>query len=439
MTNGQGQGRPDPTGFRIGLMALILCAGAVGAADRGSVRWTTPDTSLRSLTARFADPQPLLYLYRRDADDALIRLVDGPEGLATVAAAAAAVNQPVALAPWPGSADAPGIGRVRFEVADSPAGQAGALRLIDPAGGSLAVTDPLRGRPLGLLEVVDAGSSRLLAVSLESDDRLLLTEVPEDFATALIEIDLPTPPDPWAAVALPAANRSDDDSRAGDSPTVDGLPVDGQGVAGSALDRSMDPNPPINSPPDLALFGIEDDGHVVARLVHTDTGVPGPTLTFGRRLTPVDAVALPDVFPDGSPELAVLGESDDGRVAGILIKETGSGTTVGRFRLSPSYQPLALHYLAAGESGQAELLVVGLRANGALGLQRRSLAGGRASRAGPTLPLKARYMPDDTAVLRLGEDGRMILALAGADWRGQFRLEVRDAVSGALLLDRALP
>ena len=153
----------------------------------------------------------------------------------------------------------------------------------------------------------------------------------------------------------------------------------------------------------------------------------------------MDVVALPDVFPDGSPELAVLGETDDGRVAGILIKETGSGTTVGRFRLSPSYQPLALHYLAAGESGQAELLVVGLRANGALGLQRRSLAGGRASRAGPTLPLKARYVPSDTALIRLGEDGRTVLALAGADWRGQFRLEVRDAVSGALLLDRALP
>ena len=289
-------------------------------------------------------------------------------------------------------------------MADSPAGPAGALRLIDPADGSLAVTGPLRGRPLGLLEVVDAGSSRLLAVSLESDDRLLLTEVPEDFATALIEIDLPTPPDPWAAVALPTAS-----SHAGDSA------------------------------PDLAVFGIEDDGHVVAHLTDTETGVPGPTLTFGRRLTPVDAVALPDLFPDGSPELAVLGESDDGRVVGILIKETRSGTTVGRFRLSPSYQPLALHYLAAGESGQAELLVVGLRANGALGLQRRSLAGGRASRAGPTLPLKARYLPDDTALVRLGEDGRMVLALAGADWRGHFRLEVREAVSGALLLDRALP
>ena len=39
------------------------------------------------------------------------------------------------------------------------------------------------------------------------------------------------------------------------------------------------------------------------------------------------------------------------RVAGILIKETGSGATVGRFRLSPSYQPLALHHLPAGGSG----------------------------------------------------------------------------------------
>jgi hypothetical protein len=126
-------------------------------------------------------------------------------------------------------------------------------------------------------------------------------------------------------------------------------------------------------------------------------------------------------------------------VVGIMIKEARSGTTVGRFRLSPSYQPLALHYLAAGESGQAELLIVGLRSNGALGLQRRSLAGGRASRARPTLPLKARYVPSDTALIRLSRDGRVVLALAGADWRGRFRLEVRDAISGALLLDRALP
>jgi hypothetical protein len=72
-------------------------------------------------------------------------------------------------------------------------------------------------------------------------------------------------------------------------------------------------------------------------------------------------------------------------------------------------------------------------------LQRRALADGQPGRAGPTLPLKARYVPTDTALLRLGEEGRIVLALAGADWRGQFRLEVRDAVSGALLLDRALP
>ena len=389
------------SGIAAGLaLALLASATRLAIADAGSTRWPQQRSAIAGPAALLANDSGFIYLFEPSAEDTLLRIHTGAtrtEIRATPVREAGRIHD-VASIP---DLDGDGVAEVAL-VATAEEDPGSSIVVLDGASGSNRSVRALPQRePLGLISLGRSRAGAVLGL-LTTNDRgsvnlHTFNATAAGLSTPGSAIDYPAITNSWAAVSL----RTD--------------------VGAAAAE--------------IAVFGVSEDGASYVAVRNANTGEPSGTLSFGSRLVPADVIALPDVFPDGSPELAFLGEADDGRLVGVIIKELGSGKTVAKYRFSPNHVPMRLlHVPTLGGAGM--LGVIGQRSNGSIALQRRNLDTGEALE---NVRFRAHYAPDDAALLKLpGQDSSEGVAIIGFDAFGHARLEVRDASTGAVLLNRDL-
>lgn len=382
--------------------ALALLAGPthVAMADSDSTRWSRQRSAIASPATFLADGRGHIYLYEPSGHDTLLQIHTGTTRfeIRSMPVAAAGRIHDVTSVP---DLDDDGIAEIALlKTGHKDSGSS--VVVLDGASGSERSVRALHGdEPLGLISLGRSNAGAVLSlITANERSSVNLNAVyatVDGLSATAAAIDYPTITNSWAALSLPT----------GDGPDST----------------------------DIAIVGVSEDGTTTAAVKDAKTGEPSGSLSFGARLVPADIIALPDVFPDGSPELALLGDADDGRLVGVVIKELGSGKTVARYRFSPNHVPMRLLHIPA-PGGAGMLGVIGQRGNGSIALQRRNLDTGKALE---NVRFRAHYAPDDAALLKLpGTDRGEEVAITGFDAFGHGRLEVRDATTGELMLDHDL-
>ena len=388
------------------VLVLLAAAPCIATAQSSTTRWPEQRSAIARAVGFLADGEPLGYLNEPSGADTFLRLDAGTTGLEVRSIPVATTGRVHDVTALP-DLDGDGLAELAL-VETGVAGTGSNVLLLDGATGTRRGVEFLPElEPLGLLSlgrneagpwlgIVTADSSGSVRLRIHHARGLgFASESASASASAAIEYAGVN--NPWAAVSLPTG--------------------------------------PEERPADVAVLGVSDNSRVTVAVRNSRTGDVLSSLSFGAALVPVDVIALPDVFPDGSPELALLGEADEGRIVGVLIKEIDSGKTVARYRFSPNYLPTRLlHIPVPGSAGV--LGVIGQRGNGNIALQRRDLDSGNALE---NVRFRAHYAPDDAALLKLpGQDSSKGVAIIGFDAFGHARLEVRDASTGAVLLNRDL-
>lgn len=379
---------------------MLAGAARLALADAGSTRWPQQRSAIAGPAAFLTNDSSHIYLFEPSGDDTLVRIHTGAARteIRSIPVRAAGRIHDVASIP---DLDDDGIPEIALlETGDKDSGTS-VVVLDGTSGSSRSVRALPRRAPLGLMSLSRSRAGAALGVLTANDHGSVNLQTFNASAAGLsppgTAIDYPAITNKWAAVSLPTRVEP-----------------------GAA---------------EIAVFGVSDDGATYAAVRNVSTGEPSGTLSFGSRLVPADVIALPDVFPDGSPELALLGEADDGRLVGVVIKELDSGKTVAKYRFSPNHVPMRLLHIPT-PGGAGMLGVIGQRGNGSIALQRRSLDTGKAIE---NVRFRAHYAPDDAALLKLpGTDRGGNVAITGFDAFGHGRLEVRDATTGELMLEHDL-
>ena len=145
-------------------------------------------------------------------------------------------------------------------------------------------------------------------------------------------------------------------------------------------------------------------------------------------------------MPDDSGKLtnlAVLGRNASG-VIQAQIKRVGNGTLVNNVRFSKSYDPKAFIIFAdSNGSGGGEVGVVGVNGSGAVRAQVKEIADGANVNK---INFSRNYPPlDAIAVNSVASTGQNEIAVLGQHANGQYRLQIKDLLTGDLVKNIPVP
>jgi hypothetical protein len=119
-----------------------------------------------------------------------------------------------------------------------------------------------------------------------------------------------------------------------------------------------------NDSPEIIVLAQRDDGKIIARMTDTATSeLISKVFPFNDKWRPLNFVVLPDVAPNGSPEIAVLGVQETSGVIKVQTIELDSGTVLKSQKyLSPKWHPYKMAIVPSSDDNQIpDIAVLGAR------------------------------------------------------------------------------
>jgi hypothetical protein len=187
---------------------------------------------------------------------------------------------------------------------------------------------------------------------------------------------------------------------------------------------------------DIAVLGIDASGNVQAQVKDALSGKLVSKFSFNKKFTPLFFAAVPNAAGK-LKYLAVLGRNASG-VIQAQIKRAANGALVSNVRFSKTYDPKAfISFADSNGSGGGEIAVVGVNDAGKVRAQAKEIADGTAVK---NISFSASYPPlDAIAINGVAGTGRNEIAVLGEKNAGEFRLQIKDLLSGDLVKNIPLP
>ncbi|MFB3077776.1 MAG: hypothetical protein ACE1Y4_07190, partial [Lysobacterales bacterium] len=187
---------------------------------------------------------------------------------------------------------------------------------------------------------------------------------------------------------------------------------------------------------EIAVLGIDASGNVQAQVKDARSGKLINKIQFNKKFTPLFFAAVPNASGK-LKHLAVLGRNANG-VIQAQIKRVGNGTLVGNIKFSKSYDPKAfISFADSNGSGGGEIAVIGVNDTGKVRAQAKEIADGTHVKY---IFFSKTYSPlDAIAINGVAGTGRNEIAVLGKNASDQYRLQVKDLLTGDLVKNIPLP
>lgn len=220
-------------------------------------------------------------------------------------------------------------------------------------------------------------------------------------------------------------------------------------VASGALVRTISFNKPFepfaaavvdnvgdSAAQEIAVLGIDAGGRIQAQVIDSMTGVQISKFKFDKNFTPLAFAAVPNTG-GRLKYLAVLGINASG-VIQAQIRRAANGSQIGKIKFAKAYAPKAfLSFVDSNGSGGGEITVVGVNGSGAIRAQTREIEDGSSV---TNITFNKKYpLVDAIAVNGVAGTGRNEIAVLGQKESGEFRLQIKDLLSGASVNTIPLP
>jgi hypothetical protein len=187
---------------------------------------------------------------------------------------------------------------------------------------------------------------------------------------------------------------------------------------------------------EIAVLGIDASGKVQAQVKDAQSGKLIRKVQFNKQFTPLFFAAVPNAGGK-LKHLAVLGRNASG-VIQAQIKRVSDGTLVNKVTFSKGYDPRAfISFADSNGSGGGEIGVVGVNGSGLVRAQVKEIANGTKI---ANINFSKAYPPlDAIAINSVAGTGRNEIAVLGQKVTGEFRLQIKDLLSGNLVKNIPVP
>jgi hypothetical protein len=187
---------------------------------------------------------------------------------------------------------------------------------------------------------------------------------------------------------------------------------------------------------EIAVLGIDAGGTVRVQVRDALTGAQISKFTFDKDFTPLFFAAVPN--PAGEMTLlAVLGRNESGVIM-AEVRRAKNGAKVRKIKFGKAYEPRAfLSFADSNGNGSGELCVVGVDKSGSVRAQTKEIRGNVDF---PNIDFTRRYaLVDAIAINGVAGTGLNEVAILGQNDEGQYRLQVKDLLTGANVNKIPLP
>ncbi|MCZ6859714.1 MAG: hypothetical protein O7I42_05460 [Alphaproteobacteria bacterium] len=187
---------------------------------------------------------------------------------------------------------------------------------------------------------------------------------------------------------------------------------------------------------EIAVLGIDASGNVQAQVKDALTGNLINKIKFNKNFTPLFFAAVPNV--GGKLKLlTVLGQNASGDIQ-AQTKRGRDGKLVSNVKFSKSYEPRAfISFADSNGSGRGEIAVIGVNDTGKVRAQVKEIADGTHVKY---IFFSKTYSPlDAIAINGVAGTGRNEIAVLGKNASDQYRLQVKDLLTGDLVKNIPLP
>jgi len=178
---------------------------------------------------------------------------------------------------------------------------------------------------------------------------------------------------------------------------------------------------------EIAVMGINVYGLVQVQIKDARNGKQIGKIKFSKNFTPLAFAAVPN--PGGKLKyLAVLGRNKPGDIQ-AEIRRASDGKLIGKIKFSPNYIPKAfISFADSNGSGGGEIGVVGVNDSGKVRAQVKEIADGASVNV---INFSSSYPPLNAIALNgVAGTGRNEIAVLGQHNNGQYRLEIKDLLTG---------
>lgn len=186
-----------------------------------------------------------------------------------------------------------------------------------------------------------------------------------------------------------------------------------------------------NGADEIGSLELTSEGWVVAKVKDSLTGELISKMSFDPAYHPAGLRTVPPAALGSSSGLAVLGINSDGRPR-VQLRDATSGALISRVFFDPAFAPFAFEVLGDLDgNGIPEFVVFGVDAHGRV---RAQVKDGLTGELVSMVWFDRTFRPVQAVVLDMTGDGRVdALAVLGENAQGVYRVQVKDAVSGAPL------
>lgn len=178
---------------------------------------------------------------------------------------------------------------------------------------------------------------------------------------------------------------------------------------------------------EIAVLGINAIGQVQAQIKDALNGNLIGKIEFSKNFTPLAFAAVPN--RGGKLKyLAVLGRNKSG-VIKAEIRRVSDGKLISKIKFSSGYNPTAfISFVDGNGSGGGEIGVVGVNSTGKVRAQVKEIADGALVNV---INFSSSYPPlHAIAINSVAGTGRNEIAVLGQHMNGQYRLEIKDLLTG---------